>query len=55
MARKTIGYNIKKVIKREIDRINADGEFDLINLSDGEYEYTLIIKTINPIEYLLNR
>ena len=26
-----------------------------INLSDGEYEYTLIIKTINPIEYLLNR
>ena len=26
-----------------------------INLSDGEYEYTIIIKTINPIEYLLNR
>ena len=43
--------------KGEITSIDDDGMpvISGINLSDGEYEYTLIIKTINPIEYLLNR
>ena len=26
-----------------------------INLEDGEYSYTIILKTIHPIEYLFNR
>ena len=26
-----------------------------INLEDGNYEYTIILKTIHPIEYLLNK
>lgn len=26
-----------------------------INLTDGNYNYTIILKTIHPIEYLLNR
>ena len=26
-----------------------------INLSDGNYEYTIVIKTIHPIEFLYNR
>ena len=43
--------------KGEITSIDDNGMpvISGINLSDGEYEYTLIIKTINPIEYLLNR
>ena len=43
-ARKKLGDNIKNTIKRQIDRINADGEFDLINLSDGEDQNNVIYK-----------
>ena len=41
----------------EITSINDNGMpiISGINLSDGDYKYTIIIKTINPIEYLLNR
>ena len=41
----------------EIIEIDDNGRpvISKIDLEDGTYEYTIIIKTIHPIEYLLNR
>ena len=44
-------------IEGEITNISRDGKISISinNLSDGEYKYTIILRTIHPIRYLTSK